>query len=96
MADAVKAGQGPAEFFKGMVSSLIFPTFCYFFVWPLVYSSSNSDAPYSSWLWFFIKIWLFMCLLVCALLFLIYSNQEKMLYVPAQPIQYVAMNPAGY
>lgn len=50
----------------------------------------------ASWLWTLTKFFGTIALLAVAFLLMIYFKQESMLYVPAQPIQFMEDNPENY
>ena len=56
----------------------------------------DPDDFYNSWAYSAIKTGFIMLSLVVTLLIMIYVGQEKILYVPAQPIQYIEDNPPRY
>ena len=53
------------------------------------------DAP-TSWLEFAAKLTFFAVCMFVMLLLTIYFSQEGLLYVPAQPIQFIEQNPPRY
>jgi len=59
-------------------------------VQPAEVGEGELETQVTSWWWFFFKVGIFFTLCFIGLLYLIYSNQERILYVPAQPIQFIA------
>ena len=92
MADAIKAGQGPAELIVKVGENLFKPLLLMYFLWPMMkpifYGPEAEAIPEEPITWAFtIAKWaLYLSLLATFVLLMIFTRQESMLYVPAQPI----------
>lgn len=90
MTDAVQAGQRPASFVQNLLSNIWFPALMYFYVIPTFFKAKKdepietvAEAEPTSWMWSLTKMFLMIAALFIGFLFLIYSKQEGMLFVPS-------------
>lgn len=56
----------------------------------------DPDNFYNSWTYYIIKYAIMMVSLAVFMLLMIYFSQERLLYVPGQPIKYIDDNPQRY
>jgi hypothetical protein len=104
--DAVAAGQSHVERMKSIMTSPPFLFFMYFWGWGLIKDKIWPPPPpmigpmlpviVTPWSIWFLKMFGIGLFMVVLLLLYIYVMQESILYVPAQPIQFIEKNPPRY
>ena len=56
----------------------------------------DPENYYNTWTWYIIKYSIMMVSFAVFMLLVIYFSQERLLYVPGQPIQFIEDNPQRY